>query len=216
MTNYYINYNAVRSQAINLLLDLKIDRYPISPAQICKKKSWQLISMAEYASMCNSCESEIKHSLFIGCDAYTFYNMKTSEYKIVYDRQRHFTGRENWTIAHEIGHIVLGHHKTGKAGYKSIIINQSERYELEADYFAGHLLSTPVILNALNVSSPDQIAHICRLSKAASISRKRALDIWRIKGYVSKNELCLLTAFDEYLSEMERFKATLHGEVLGF
>lgn len=216
MISHDIDYNAVRDCAINLLLSLDIKSYPVNPAQICSKMGWELITLKEYALLCGASVESLRQDLFLGCDAYTFHSKKSNRFKIVYDKKPGTFCRSNFTIAHEIGHIVLGHHSKAEKGTDCLSISQDERFEHEADWFSGSLLAQPVILNALNIENAAQIEHICRLSKAASNSRIKALNRWRSYGFCSKLEYDLLAAFSDYIKSMEDFKNTLHGEILGF
>lgn len=63
---------------------------------------------------------------------YTFFDYKKMEYVIYYDDVNAGRNKQRFSVAHEIGHIVLGHIDKG--------IEDSEEAEREANYFAGYLL----------------------------------------------------------------------------
>ena len=63
---------------------------------------------------------------------YTFFDAKNMEYVIYYDDVTAGINKQRFSVAHEIGHIVLGHIDRG--------IEDSDKAESEADYFAGYLL----------------------------------------------------------------------------
>lgn len=63
---------------------------------------------------------------------YTFFDISKMEYVIYYDDVNAGSNKQRFSVAHEIGHIVLGHIDKG--------IEDSEEAEDEADYFAGYLM----------------------------------------------------------------------------
>ena len=63
---------------------------------------------------------------------YTFFCQKEMVYVIYYDDVNAGSYKQRVSVAHEIGHIVLDHIDKG--------IEDSEKAENEADYFAGYLL----------------------------------------------------------------------------
>ena len=61
------------------------------------------------------------------------------------------SNRYCWNIAHELGHILLEHHKTNEKTriFRSSLSNQEYDYfEAEADYFAQLILVPHVVLYA--------------------------------------------------------------------
>ncbi len=76
--------------------------------------------------------------------------------------------RRRWTIAHELAHILLGHVNEG-------IGCRDEGCERDADSFAGELLAPLSVLHFCCVSSAEEIARLCGLSKQAAEIRFRQL-----------------------------------------
>lgn len=83
--------------------------------------------------------------------------------------------RIRFTIAYEIGHIVLGHLSSGAnaicnrepAPYDSII-------EYQANIFASRLLAPACVLRALDANTPEKIAQYCDISlQSAQIRAER-------------------------------------------
>lgn len=97
------------------------------------------------------------------------------QYMIVYNDQQ-IQQRVRWTIAHEIGHIVLGH-VDGRVMDGDI--------EAEANYFARELLAPLAVLDELGARSTEAIAAACGLSaEAAAI---RAADFSRRDAYKAQH-----------------------------
>lgn len=122
-------------------------------------------------------------------DAATQYNAKTGKYVVFINRQRifypfqkSFHRRLNFTVAHEIGHIVLEHlllpqeSKTSEEVYME---------DLEADEFAARLLmprellcsfnyySIPAVASWLNVSNSALVCRLNRLNRADIIMSRK-------------------------------------------
>ena len=193
-----INYNEIRDKAYNLLLSINIKSYPINPFEICKTCGWDVLPLTDCASLFGCSAMDIKKTLFLGCDAYTFFYSQDNKYKIVYDNTKISAERTVWTIAHEIGHIVLEHHKNGQTDGFSIIAD--EKSERSADFFAGQLLAAPIILDCLNVTDANSLQYYCNISKSAAIGRLNHLKRWRqINIEHSPIEIKLKKAFSDFI-----------------
>ena len=107
--------------------------YPLNLEELCKNNNWELspysLSNAEFS--------------FISLDGFTVF--KNGKYIIFYNKDVIPKTRIRFTIAHEIGHIVLGHHFFDEQYYKN---NESE-IEKQADIFSGNILLPSVILHKL-------------------------------------------------------------------
>ncbi|MCM1275558.1 MAG: ImmA/IrrE family metallo-endopeptidase, partial [Lachnospiraceae bacterium] len=68
--------------------------------------------------------------------------------------------RRRFTIAHELGHCVLGHVRSGR------LPNGGE--EREADRFAAALLAPAAVLRACAVRSPEETARLCGITISAA------------------------------------------------
>lgn len=89
-------------------------------------------------------------------------------------------GRQRFTIAHELGHIVLGHLQEGQ--YTMINREPALRddpEELQANQFAARILAPACVLHALNVRSAEEISRLCGISHQAAefrLARLRVLN----------------------------------------
>lgn len=75
--------------------------------------------------------------------------------------------RVNFTLLHEIAHIVLGH------------LEHSELAEKEANFAGGFMAAPPAVLDLINPQSPREVALVCQLSRQASIHAFNRLQSWR-------------------------------------
>ena len=68
-------------------------------------------------------------------------------------------GRIRWTLAHEIGHIYIGHLEVIEGA--EIAYNEQrgfyDQFESEADYFAWNLLAPLPILREMGIRSASEI-----------------------------------------------------------
>lgn len=87
-------------------------------------------------------------------DGCVFYDARHDRYRLAYDCER-MDARMHWTLAHELGHIVLGHledfPETSIARKQSpVLLNILDK---EADKFAGDILAPAPLLIGLAESS---------------------------------------------------------------
>lgn len=129
---------------------------------------------------------------------------------IFYDDSVPSEGRIRFTIAHEIGHHVLGHIRLNTFFIPRCVERRRggapTAKEREANVFAARLLAPSVVLGELNVATEEDISQICGISKEAAQYRlnrlkkinengrpsmsgleKRVLD--NFKDFINKNRL---------------------------
>ena len=79
-------------------------------------------------------------------------------------------GRIRWTLAHEIGHIYIGHLEVIEGA--EIAYNEQrgfyDQFESEADYFAWNLLAPLPILREMGIRSASEIKATYGLSNQAA------------------------------------------------
>jgi Zn-dependent peptidase ImmA (M78 family) len=77
----------------------------------------------------------------------------------VYDRAVAGNPHDRFTIAHEIGHAILGHPvRNRKVGGQIQFGQYLAAHELEADDFAIALLAPSVLVDLTNTATPEQLA----------------------------------------------------------
>lgn len=87
---------------------------------------------------------------------------------------------KRYTVAHEIGHIVLGHINSGKH-----FIGTSEQ-EYQAERFAIGILAPACVLWGLDLHTPEEIASFCDISLASAKIRAE-----RMKTLYARNAFLL-------------------------
>lgn len=131
-------YNGTVEKAYEFVNE-NVTQFPIDLFKVIKKLKWKLLTYEELALQNNCTIDDIIDCL--GKDGYSIYY--GNNYTIAYNNTIKSQGRINFTLAHEIGHIVLNHHKDfdvtkiltdnfTKAEYKIL--------ENEANCFARNIL----------------------------------------------------------------------------
>lgn len=174
-----------------------ITSLPVDPFHHYENSDWLLIKLSESEKVCG-----IKDPFGLRekkADAVTV--LRNDRYMTIYDDSSALPlGRIRWTLAHEIGHIVLNH----LSDYELTSINrtltpyQSRALEQEADLFAKEFLSPSYILSRLGIDEWEDIESICKLSNQAAYYRLRELE----QGYSHTIDI---DGFKFYEKQFEEF-----------
>ena len=99
-----------------------------------------------------------------------------------------FSYRYRWSLAHELGHILLKHHTDERTRlYRSKLDDyEYDALEEEADYFAQLMLVPHACLGNFSITKPKHIALLCKVSNRASKIRFREYMEW--KSNLSEND----------------------------
>lgn len=88
-------------------------------------------------------------------------------------------GRARFTVAHEIGHLVLGHVEIGLPLHRTNLGSVDPR-ERAANQFATRLLAPACVLWGLDLHTPEDIAVACNISiTAAAFRAERMEELYR-------------------------------------
>ena len=134
-----------------------------------KRHNLSYEEMKEYCGTSDSC-----------ADFYANFNKYIIYYNDI-DLNIAKSNRYRWNIAHELGHILLGHHKKSDKTriLRSTLTDQEYRYlEEEADYFAQLILVPHVVLYAFKVRTEANIMYLCKISQPAAKRRLLAFRAW--------------------------------------
>ena len=195
-------YDFARKRAYQLLGELEIHSLPVDPWEVYRNfsDSWKLLNWTELHDNIGTADPFFLKAQ--KADAKTMLRGET--YLTVYDDTVLSEGRIRWTLAHEIGHICLGHililprHET--TGRSTLTEAQYEILEKEADCFAVNLLAPMTIMRRLDTAFNAK--QICLLSKEASDNfddeRNRVLSGRRII-YPTREEDVLHRNFYNYI-----------------
>ena len=105
--------------------------------------------------------------------------------KAIYlNEQKGTTQRRRFTLAHELGHIVLDHPINPIIYRNSEIDDGQKPEEVQANIFARDLLMPAGVLAALHVTTVDEIIRICNVSRiSAQIRLERLTELYKLNKF---------------------------------
>jgi len=157
MTDSYGKYKKARNAAWQVLIDFDINCLPVKISYIAKATDIKILKNSKYKMLA---KNQIGLSF-----------RQNNVWYIIYD-DTVSTERARFTIAHELGHIFLGHDSL--LYRKTIYDKEKPEEETEADIFASRLLAPACVLWALNLHTAEDISEICGIShQAAAIRAER-------------------------------------------
>lgn len=188
--------------ALDVLLHYGVGSLPVIPLDICKKAGIDVYKDSDARILTGS---QIGLAFYQG-----------GRFRVVIDYTDILT-RRRFTLAHELGHIMLGHLITDTSKGRIFDISkpnistpdiekQAEHtpktrkrkkpeIERQADAFAAKLLAPACILMGLNIHTPQEIAVFCNISMASAKIVARDLN----KRY--KNDDFLINDYEVKLYE---------------
>lgn len=185
----YGKYKNARNAAWQCLIDYNISELPIKPTLIARAAD---IKVIRNSSVNELSPLESGASILIGSQWYIIYDDKNS---IEHCR---------FTIAHELGHIFLGHELA--KGYHSRKININKpAIEQEADVFASRLLAPACVLWALDLYTAEEISKLCSISYSAAQIRAERMKILRNRNKFlsSPLERAVYKNFEDYINQIK-------------
>lgn len=198
MNQNYKNYQQARDAAWQILIDCQVSSLPVNVGQICKqlsipaytyRKASQVIADAGLSAQMSVTDG---FTFCTGGKAYIFYDGICS------------IGRQRFTVAHELGHIVLGH--VGEGQYT--LVNREpdpkdDPHEVQANQFAARILAPACVLHAMGITKAEDISRVCNISPPAAQFRAARLAVLKGRGrYLSHPlERQVFKQFTDYLSD---------------
>ena len=192
------DYDRAARLAYKTILSLHIESLPVDPLMILSHcKNTRVRTYDEIAERFGfSDPAHMKWYYLNNKDAYTVRLEKNGVtlYEMIYDSHV-LPARRRFTLAHELGHIVLKHSK------------EQWWEEREADYYAAQLLAPRPVFDlfdryGLNPSDPDLIGRAFGLSRTAS---ENAIQPPR---HCTDNDLAreIRASFEPYIETMSLFE----------
>lgn len=147
----YSKYQKSRDLSWRILLDSRIDKLPVKVSEICKRRG---IRVVRYSTAEQLFQRFHLHDRADKNDGFTFDN-------IVFYNDSQPTGRQRFTVAHELGHILL---HNGKGIYNREPCADDNPIEQEANVFASRLLAPACVLWGIGAATAQQISDLCNIS----------------------------------------------------
>ena len=180
------NYKNIQHLVWYILRETKTNKLPVDIIHICKELN---IKIRYYDN-----NSEIAKTYKDGFSYITEDNEKI----IFFNKSVNNSCRNRFTIAHELGHILLEHSKDKTKTYNEM--------ETAANIFAIRLLAPLCVLKEMNISSSEELSQLCNISKTAGTYRYERLQKALIKNkfYVNPKEKKILQQFNNYINSFSR------------
>lgn len=180
----------IKSVAINAYEHFNKPKLPLEIKALTRSFSYiRLISYKKYIKDINV---SYENLISIAKDSYTDYYADMEMYYIYYndiDRNIVTSNRYRWNIAHELGHVLLGHLRDNEKTRLTRPALPDDEYlylEEEADYFAQLILVPHSPLLGFNIQTSNHIKILCKISGPAS--RKRYFEFMEWKRHVDGND----------------------------
>lgn len=147
-------------------------------------------------------------------DGITVLNPKTNKYIIIINDLIHYKRRITWTLAHELGHVVLNHlidfDKTSLR--RSGLTNDEYRIlDDEADAFAAELLSPVIVMVLADWTTKSDLYNKCLLSDKAATNRSKSIcAIQKVKNRYFSYEKALYNQFSAFVIQRHCYKCGNH------
>ena len=168
-------YEFIKGEVIHIFEKYNIKCIPVCGFEIASKMNITLIAYSGLS------KKKLKTAMEVSEDG--FFIEKDGREFIYYNDIDRCYERQNWTILHEIGHIVLDH--TG----------HSEHEEDEANFFAKYAIAPPVLVHKIGAECPQDIYEVFDISFEAAVYAYEYYCSWKAR-YERINRL---TVYEEKL-----------------
>lgn len=168
----YGKYQQSRNASWQCLIDCGVDRLPVVVSDIARQLSVKLCEYGENDALLR------RHHLEPLLKAAGFAYANPDGRLLIFFNEKDSRQQLRFTIAHELGHILLGH--VGPEVPRGRFLTPSDpKLELAADRFAERLLAPACILWAKEACTAEDIAALCDIPMETARSRARRMQSLR-------------------------------------
>jgi Zn-dependent peptidase ImmA (M78 family)/RNA polymerase subunit RPABC4/transcription elongation factor Spt4 len=148
------NFNKAKNLAFKVLIDHGITEFPIDILAIMS--TYNDVKILTYSDMARKHKCSIEEIIEINSseEGAIHYSAKKNKYLITYNDTINFKQRVYWTLAHEFGHYLMGHHKESNKSSlarNSMTEKEYNAKEVEANFFARFLVAPPPIITEAKI-----------------------------------------------------------------
>lgn len=197
----YKSYQNARDAAWKVLIECGISELPIRPSEICRHYNWVL---TDYITGERSIKllglAELKERTDGFCAV-------TENHVYIFFDSSLPRGRQRFTVAHEIGHLILGHVGNGMATVENREPTGAEQEEERAaNQFAARLLAPACVLHEIGTKTTEEIQELCGISKQAARFRAERIQELerRNRYYTNQLEQQVVKQFKSYIAAVRR------------
>lgn len=215
----YRQYTEIRDAVWRLILDMGIDELPVKISRILSALGIGLYTYQDNSAMIAMLGLA---DLTKTCDGFTV--VQDRRYIILYDNTK-LPARIRFTLAHELGHIILenGFSKMDTGVLYTTRNNEPNKkdnpQETAANMFAARLLAPSCVLHELNLLTVEEIMQYCSISKTAAEFKLERIMLLENRNkrflnergygcfYLSPLEQQVKQQFDEYINTVRKYRA---------
>ncbi len=208
----YPRNDLAKKAAKAFLLKSKISTLPVNPFALCNQHGFVIRSVSETEDLIDEIDPfDVRDNP--DCDAKT-YLTSAGRYIIIYDDAVMSQGRIIWTIAHEIGHIVLKHLEQFEQTeiHNGLTAVENKVLEKEADAFASEFLAPAEVLLHCHCVKKNSIIKLCGLSEEAATYKEQFLKDYKPDEKYSDINQSILRQFYNFINEKDFFQ-NLHYKI---
>ena len=196
---WYGIYQNVRDSAWRCLTDFQIVRLPVDVLAIARAAGIHVVKNSDIGLLRQ------------GESGKTYCN--GSHWTIVYDDSNPIS-KSRYTIAHELGHIFLGHSLSHARYLDSPVRAGKPPTEDQSDFFARRLLCPACVLWGLRLHTAQEIAQICGVDLAVAEERAQRMRVLykRNKFLTSPLEQTVFEQFQPYIQQQLSANDRIHNK----
>lgn len=168
----YGKYKGLRDASWNTLIDYGISELPVRPSVIVRASGIALL--------------KDKNAQILAPGALGYSICQLNRWYIVY-KDTLCTELARVVIAHELGHIFLGHELSQPAYCR--MFNPRNEQEQEAEMFAIRLLAPACVLWALDLHTAEEIANVCGIPIEQAERRAERMEVLYARNVFLKSQL---------------------------
>lgn len=191
----YDLYKEARDMAWKTLIDCEISSLPVNLSIIADRYHIEFILYSECTYM-NRFPSEV-----LSGDGFI---TKVNGIKTIFmNDKKGNRGRRRFTGGHELGHGVMGHPLDNIIARNSEYDSKDNPLETQANIFSRDILAPSCVLNALGVTTVQEIMKICDISKISAEIRLKRLQLLRTRSAFgfSPLERQVYKQFEKFIKE---------------
>ena len=152
-------YDYIKEAVCDLIIRYNVKCIPVSGFEIASKMGLFLVAYSGLS------EKKRRIALEISKDGFVLRNM--GRIYVYYNDMGISYERQNWTVLHEIGHVVLNH------------MGNDAKEEYEADFFAKYAIAPPVLVHRIKPESFWDIYEHFDISFTAALYAYNYYQTWR-------------------------------------
>lgn len=196
----YNYYKVARDKAWQNLIKYRIKSLPVDVFEVCKKAGVKIFTYRAGERLIK------KYGLEKNLNNDGFTTKINGRYVIFYDDTITPKSRIIFTIAHEMGHIALGHARTGVTIWNRGEQAEPAPEETQANIFASRLLAPACVIKEMDIHTAEELQEITGLSYTAAKIRLERLNQLRArdKFYLSPLEREVKSNFEKFIKNYQR------------